>query len=60
MAENNTYKAFITYLIGFFILILGVTLTLVWWKDFMGVLRGFSGIILAMAGLLILYSLNKK
>ncbi len=60
MAEKNTYKIFITYLVGFFILILGVTLALVWWEDFMGILRGFAGITLAMAGLLILYSLNKK
>ena len=59
-AERSAYKNFIIYLTGFFILIVGVTLTLIWWDDFMGILRGVVGITLAMAGLIMLYVLNKK
>ncbi len=58
--KKNAYKNFIIYLTGFFILIAGVTLTLIWWDDFMRILRGMAGITLAMAGLIMLYVLNKK
>lgn len=55
----DNYKKFIFFVVGFFILILGVTLILVWWMDVAVLFRGSAGIILALAGLLTLYALNK-
>lgn len=57
--QKNTYKKFVMYIVGFFILILGITLILTWWADVVILLKGAIGIILAMAGLLMLYTLNK-
>jgi len=57
--QTVNYKMFIRYLVGFFVLILGITLILVWWNDVTGLFRGFFGMAMAMAGLLILYTLNK-
>jgi len=62
MEENNqkkSYKKFVLFVIGFFILILGITLILFWWMDVAVLFRGAIGIILALAGLLMLYGLNK-
>ena len=56
---KKTYKRFILFLVGFFIVILGITLILAWWKDVVILFRGAVGIILALAGLLTLYALNK-
>jgi len=53
------YKKFVLFAVGFFVLILGVTLILVWWMDVAVLFRGATGIILALAGLLTLYALNK-
>lgn len=58
--QKSDYKKFILLVVGFFILTLGVTLALVWWDDFMALLKGAAGIVLSMAGLLTLYSLNKR
>ena len=57
--QKSTYKKFIMFLVGFFILILGVTLILAWWQDVVILFRGSLGIILALGGLLALYTLNK-
>jgi len=57
--QKNTYKKFIMYVIGFFILILGITLILAWWENVILLIKGALGIILALAGLLMLYALNK-
>jgi len=57
--QKNTYKKFIMYVIGFFILILGITLILAWWENVIILIKGALGIILALAGLLMLYTLNK-
>jgi len=57
--QKNTYKKFITLLVGFFILILGITLILTWWADVAILLKGSIGMILALGGLLALYTLNK-
>jgi len=59
MSEKYHYKKFLLSLIGIFILVLGITLTLAWWQDFMHVLKGISGFILSLAGLLMLYSLKR-
>jgi len=57
--NNKTYKKFLLFVVGFFILILGVTLILVWWSDVASLFRGAVGMVLAMAGVLTLYALNK-
>ena len=57
--QTNTYKKFIMLLVGFFILILGITLILSWWRDVVILFRGTIGIILALAGLLALYTIKK-
>lgn len=56
---KNTYKKFILLLVGFFVLILGITLILVWWGDVVALFKGAVGGILALAGLFTLYAINK-
>jgi hypothetical protein len=43
-------------ILGSFILILGMTLILVWWREVVMVFKGFLGAALAIGGLLMLYS----
>ena len=57
--QKSTYKKFIMFVFGFFILILGTTLILAWWTDVIIFFKGTLGKILAVAGLLMLYTLNK-
>ena len=57
--QKGTYKKFILFLAGIFVLIFGITLILIWWADVVALFRGAAGIILALAGLLTLYALNK-
>jgi hypothetical protein len=57
--QEKKYKKFILFLTGFFVLILGVTLILVWRGDAVILFRGAVGVILALAGLLMLYAVNK-
>lgn len=57
--QKSAYKKFVTFLIGFFILILGITLILAWWEDVVTLIRGALGMMLALGGLLALYTLNK-
>lgn len=57
--QKNTYKKFLLFVIGFFILILGVTLILAWWPSVVTLFRGSIGVILALAGLMMLYGLSK-
>ena len=57
--QKSTYKKFLMFLIGFFILILGITLILAWWEDVVVLIKGALGMILAFGGLLALYTLNK-
>jgi hypothetical protein len=60
MAEpKKEYKTFIRFLVGVVVLLGGVTLILAWWPDVVSLFRGFLGIALALAGLLILYSVKK-
>ncbi len=44
---------------GGFILVLGIALILAYWQDVVILFRGIIGLALALAGLLILYSLDK-
>ena len=43
---------------GSFLLVLGITLVLVWRHDVAVLFRGAIGMALALAGMLVLYSLN--
>ncbi len=56
----DQYKKFVLFLIGTFILILGVTLILKWWPAVVLLFQGGTGIILAISGLMILYYLKLK
>ena len=56
----TAYRKIILYLTGSFILVLGVTLILSWQADVAVLFRGGIGMALALAGLLILYSLGRK
>ncbi len=56
--QKNNYKKFVLFVVGFFVLVLGITLTLVWWKDVVGLFRGSIGVILSLAGLFALYAIN--
>jgi len=58
-SQKSTYKKFLLFVVGFFILILGITLILVWWSNVLILFKGAIGIILALGGLLTLYALNK-
>ena len=58
--QKNTYKKFLLFVIGFFILILGITLILLWWEDVLALCRGAVGVVLALAGLFALYAINKQ
>ncbi len=58
-SQKDSYKKFILFGIGFFILVLGVTLVLVWWEDVVVLFKGAIGIILALAGAFTLYAVNK-
>ncbi|MDP8212269.1 MAG: hypothetical protein P9X22_03130 [Candidatus Zapsychrus exili] len=58
--EKNGYKKFLMFLIGNLILIFGITLVLVWWKDVILLFKGSIGMILALAGLLMLYIMGQK
>jgi len=57
--KHSGYKKFVLFLVGFVVLILGVTLILVWWKDVAVLFRGTVGIILALGGLFTLYAVSK-
>ncbi len=57
--QKDSYKKFVLFAIGFFILILGITLVLVWWKDIVVLFKGAVGIILALAGIFMMYAVNK-
>lgn len=52
-------KKGILFVVGMFLVIAGVTLVLVWWQDVVTLFRGGTGMVLAVAGLLVLYSLKK-
>lgn len=57
--RKDAYKKFVLFLAGIFVLVLGITLILVWWKDVAALFKGAAGIFLALAGLFTLYALNK-
>jgi len=54
----NKNKKALLYIVGSFVLVFGITLILMWWSDVVILFRGMAGFVLALAGLLILYSLK--
>ena len=59
MSQNIFLKG-VLFVLGSFILILGIALILRWWVDVMVLFRAGIGMALTLAGLLILYSLGRK
>ncbi len=60
MKMKTRFPKLILYLAGSFILILGIALVLRFWTDVASLFRAVIGMVLALAGLLILYSLNRR
>jgi len=60
MKMKARFQKLILYLAGSIILVLGIALILRWWVDVVVLFRAGIGMALALAGLLILYSLNRK
>ena len=60
MKMKARFPKLILYLAGSVILVLGIALILRFWADAVLVFRAGVGMVLALAGLLILYSLGRK
>ena len=50
---------FLLFLCGGVLLIAGITLVLICWKDVVAFFRGVSGIVLAIGGLVLLYMMKE-
>ena len=57
--NKKTIKNSGLFILGFGILIVGIALILVCWSDVVALFRGAIGFVLAMAGLLTLYSVKE-
>ncbi len=57
--QKDSYKKFVLLAVGFFVLVLGVTLILVWWQELVVLFKGAVGFILALAGLFAMYAVHK-
>lgn len=60
MKMKTRFPKLILYLAGSVILVLGTALVLRFWTDVVSLFRSVIGMALALAGLLILYSLGRK
>ena len=60
MQKQVDYKIFVKYLVSGFVLVLGITLVLMWWEDVVSLFKGMIGVGCALAGMFMLYLLNKK
>ena len=52
--EKNSFKNLLFFILGGFILIVGITMILVYWPDVVILFKGAVGIVLALTGLIIL------
>ena len=57
MAKNKTPKI-VHVVLGGALLILGITLVLAWWPAVVNIFKGVLGMVLAVAGLVVLYLLK--
>jgi uncharacterized membrane protein len=57
--NKNSYKRFVLFTVGIFILALGITLILVWFSEAVMLFKGAVGVILALAGLFMVYAVSK-
>lgn len=57
MEKNKKFKYSkpVLFLGGMMVLILGLVLVLVWWKDVVVLFRGCVGVFIALAGLMMLF-----
>ena len=60
MSKKSSLKEIVGFPLGSILLIAGVCLILVWWRDLVVIFRGVIGIIIAIAGLFILYMIGQK
>ena len=58
-SDDKTYQKFVLYIVGSFLVVLGTTLILIWWKDVVSLFKGALGIIAALSGLIVFYYLRK-
>jgi hypothetical protein len=56
--SSNPSKKILTLIVGFVILIIGITLILAWWPSVMILVKGGIGMALALAGLFTLYTIK--
>ena len=57
--KNNPLKSSSMFFLGFGMLIIGIALILAWWPDVVRLFRGAVGFVLALAGLLTLYTVKE-
>jgi len=57
--QNKAYKKFLLFLVGVFLLVLGITLILFWWDEVVALFQGALGLVIALSGMVILYYLKK-
>ena len=63
MPKNNKKKLskqFVLAFLGMACLVVGIALILIWWRDVVSLFHGAGGMILALAGLLMLYTLREN
>ena len=48
------------FIFGVLFLVIGITLILAWWPHVVNFVKGFSGTVLAVAGLFMIYSVKIK
>ncbi|MBF0384543.1 MAG: hypothetical protein HQL27_01600 [Candidatus Omnitrophica bacterium] len=56
MSQDKIRSKALKLIIGFTLVVLGVSCILVFWKDVVSVFKGFGGIVLALSGLLAMYT----
>ncbi len=56
--NNKGKQKLVKAIVGFFILVVGIAMILAFWKDVVVLFRAGMGIVLALAGLVVLYTLK--
>ena len=57
--NKNSYQKSVQSLVGILLLVLGMTLILLWWRDVVSLFRAGLALMAALGGLVILYSLSQ-